>query len=119
MKGNVLRRPWFGLRGILFALRTELASQIQAASGAILLLVAWFVHVPQHEFLLLVCVISVVLAVEFINTALEHLCNMVHPTHNERIGLIKDLGAGASFTVGVAALVVVCVILTPYIRALI
>jgi diacylglycerol kinase (ATP) len=36
-----------------------------------------------------------VLAVELLNTALEKLCDQLHPDQHESIGYVKDLGSAA------------------------
>ena len=46
------------------------------------------------------------LAAEFLNTAIEKLCDHLHPDHHARIGVVKDLAsAGAFMAQAVAALV--------------
>lgn len=43
----------------------------------------------------LVGVLLAVLAVEFLNTAVEKLCDHLHPDHHPAIGRVKDLGSAA------------------------
>jgi len=43
----------------------------------------------------LIGVILLVLAVELLNTAIEKLCDHLHPQHDLRIGQVKDLGSAA------------------------
>lgn len=59
--------------------------------------------------------IGAVLAAELVNTALEALCDKVHPEHDPLIGAAKDAAAGA---VLVLAIISVAVGLAVYIPAL-
>jgi diacylglycerol kinase (ATP) len=43
----------------------------------------------------LIGVLLFVLAVELLNTAVEKLCDRLHPDQNELIGYVKDLGSAA------------------------
>jgi diacylglycerol kinase (ATP) len=50
--------------------------------------------------------ILLVLAVEFLNTAVEKLCDHVNPHHHPKIGHIKDMGSAAVLcTLALATLV--------------
>lgn len=52
----------------------------------------------------LVGVLLILLSVELLNTAIEKLCDHVHPTWNPSIGLIKDLGSAAVLCILILAL---------------
>jgi diacylglycerol kinase (ATP) len=43
----------------------------------------------------LIGVLLGVLAVELLNTAIEKLCDLLHPDQHEMIGYVKDLGSAA------------------------
>jgi diacylglycerol kinase (ATP) len=43
----------------------------------------------------LIGVVLIVLAVELLNTAIEKLCDRLHPDQHELIGYVKDLGSAA------------------------
>jgi len=50
---------------------------------------------------------GLLLAGELFNTAIEQLCDIVSPEHDERIGAVKDVAAAAAGTAMVVWLVVV------------
>jgi diacylglycerol kinase (ATP) len=43
----------------------------------------------------LIGALFLVLAVELLNTAIEKLCDRLHPEHDTQIGYVKDLGSAA------------------------
>jgi len=73
------------------AVRQELVVLILALPTAFLLTEDWW------KRLALIGVLLIVLAVEFLNTAIEALCDHVRPEIHPQIKIIKDLGSTAVF----------------------
>lgn len=71
------------------AVRQELLALALALPAALVLSGDWWIRVA------LVGVILLILAVELLNTAVEKLCDRVHPQQDLRIGQIKDLASAA------------------------
>jgi diacylglycerol kinase (ATP) len=61
---------------------------------------------------------GLVLVAESLNTAIEKISDFIHPDYNEKIGIIKDVSAGAAFFSAVIALVIGMLIYLPKIYAL-
>lgn len=91
------------MAGLAHGLRTERAIRQEAmlllAGGPL----AFVVGQSAGERLALVLVLVAVLCVEFLNTAIEKLCDHVTPERHETIRIIKDLGSTACFLVQAAA----------------
>lgn len=102
------------VRAIGTLLREEFSFRVFAVCGAATLALAYFVEVSRTEFLIIVLVIGVILAVEALNTAIEELCDHVTPEEHIHIGKIKDIGSGASLLSLCAALVIGLTIFIPY-----
>lgn len=108
-----LKRLGFAWAGLRTGLR-EKSFRTQLACGA-LAFVALCVLRPAPVWWALVGVmIALVLAAELINTALERLCDHLHPEEHPNIKAVKDLSAGAVLllslgSLGVAALMVLSV----------
>ena len=56
------------------------------------------------EWLFQISAICLVLSTESLNTAIEKVADFIHPDHNEKIGIIKDISAGAVFFAAIFAL---------------
>lgn len=69
--------------------------------------------ISDTEWLLVVICISMVLAFEMLNTAIEHICNMVQPGFNNLIKIIKDVSAGAVLIIAVMAAICGAIIFIP------
>lgn len=81
-----------------------------AAVGALL-------RFTNAEIALLVLLGTVLLAVETINTAIEMLCDVVQPSHDPKIGRIKDVAAGATAVTEIGGAIMVGVLLWPHLLA--
>lgn len=98
-----LKNSW---RGFLYGARTERAIRLELVllilglPTAVLLGSSLWVRVALIASLLLM------LGAEYLNTAIEKLCDHLHPDHHARIGVVKDVAsAGAFLTQGIAALI--------------
>ena len=84
-------------RGLRVGLVTEAAIKQEIAIAVILLPASFFVATNVWVWLALVASVLFVLVVEFLNTAVERLCNHVTPEHHEAIRVTKDLSSTAVF----------------------
>ncbi len=100
------------VRGLRVGLLTEAAVKQEVAIAALLLPVSFFVAANLWIWLGLVASVLFVLVVEFLNTAVERLCNHVTPEQHEAIRVTKDLASTAVFfALGLAGLVWVVALL--------
>ena len=61
---------------------------------------------------ILIC-IAMVIAMEMVNTAVEHLCNLVYPSQSQVIKKIKDMAAGAVLICAMVAAICGLIIFIP------
>jgi diacylglycerol kinase (ATP) len=94
------------LRGMRYGFRTEAALREEAVLFVLALPLACFAAPDLPWFIAMVAVLLVLLAVEFLNTAIEKLSDHVTPEHHPEIGMIKDFGSAAVFCMIVLAGVV-------------
>ena len=73
----------------------------------------FYFELSATEWCIQILVITLIMAAEGINTAIEAIADFIHPEHHPKIGLIKDLAAGAVFIVAIAAVVIGCIIYIP------
>ena len=82
-------------RGLNFAARSERAVRQELAVLVLSVPAALVLSAELWVRIGLVASILFVLAVELLNTAIEKLCDHVHPHHHPDIGKIKDAGSAA------------------------
>ena len=78
-----------------------------------LFLIVYFkLNSTDVALILLVCFL--VLIAETINTAIEKICDFVEPNFNKKIGLIKDISAGAVILATLLSIIVGVLVYSKY-----
>jgi diacylglycerol kinase (ATP) len=85
------------LRGLRDGLATEAAVKQEVALALLAVPLSFLVADSVWIWLALMASVLFVLAVEFLNTAIERLCNHVTPERHEAIRVTKDLASTAVF----------------------
>ena len=97
---------WNSLRGLQEGLATEPAIKQEVAIAVLFLTLSVFIARDVWTWVALVASLLFVLSIEFLNTAIERLCNHIQPDRHEAIRITKDLAsAGVFFSLLLAALV--------------
>jgi diacylglycerol kinase (ATP) len=97
---------WNSLRGLQEGLSTESAIKQEVAIACLLLPVSVFIAKDLWMWVALVGSLLFVLSIEFLNTAIERLCNHIQPERHEAIRITKDLAsAGVFFSLALAGIV--------------
>lgn len=103
----------FALRGALLLIRTEASIKVQVFLALIMTAAGFFFQISAVEWILQILSIALVMGVEGINTAVEKMSDYVQPEFDKRIGLIKDVSAGAVLLVSIGAIIVGLIIYLP------
>jgi diacylglycerol kinase len=108
----------YAFRGIWLAFRYENNMVFHLAAAGAVLLINYFLHVSQTEWLITLILIGLAWTAEIFNTAIERLADHVSPGHNPLIGQVKDLAAGAVLVICSIAAICGTIIYFPYVWAL-
>jgi len=85
------------LRGLVDGVRTEAAIREEAVIFVLAVPLGVFIAPSLAWYVAMIAALLVVLAVEFLNTAIEKLADHVTPERHRDIGRIKDWGSSAVF----------------------
>ncbi|GGD75166.1 diacylglycerol kinase [Maribacter cobaltidurans] len=110
---NRIKSVGFALRGALLLIKTEASIKIQVFITLIMTGVGFYYEISNTEWILQIFAIALVLGIEGLNTAVEKISDFVQPEFDKKIGLIKDISAGAVMFVSIAATIVGCIIYLP------
>jgi diacylglycerol kinase (ATP) len=88
---------WNSLGGLQEGLTTESAIKQEVALACLLLPLSFFIARDVWTWVALVASLLFVLSIEFLNTAIERLCNHIQPDKHEAIRITKDLASAAVF----------------------
>lgn len=110
---NRLKSVGFAFKGAIFLLKTEASIKIQLALALIVTAAGFYYNISATEWIVQLLAISIVMSLEGVNTAIEEIANFIHPGHHEKIGLIKDIAAGAVFIASIFASIIGFIIYLP------
>lgn len=100
-------------KGALYLIKTEASIQVQLTI-AILVTIAGFVYqISPIEWMIQCFMIGLVLSAEGLNTAVEEIADFIHPNFHKKIGVIKDVAAGAVFFAAIVSLIIGVLIYYP------
>jgi diacylglycerol kinase (ATP) len=108
---------WNSLRGLQEGLSNESAIKQEVAIACLLLPGSFFIARDLWTWVALVGSLLFVLSIEFLNTAIERLCNHIQPERHEAIRITKDLAsAGVFFALTLGGLVWIAAICNRFVN---
>ena len=113
-----LRSLKFALKGMWILMTTEDSIKAQLFFALIATILGFYFDITAMEWAIQVIVIGLVLVAEAANTAIEEVADFIHPEFHEKIGLIKDIAAGAPSFAAFISLIVAGIIYVPKILLL-
>jgi len=110
---NRLKSVRYAFKGMLILIRTESSIQLQVFIAIVVTIAGFYFDISKTEWMVQITMIGLVMSIEGINTAIEYIADFVHPEHHKKIGLIKDIAAGAVFIASVIAVIIAGFIYIP------
>ena len=92
---------------------TENSIKVQVFIALISIALGFYLDISALEWLAQILVIGLVLVAESLNTGIEKLSDFVHPDYHKKIGIIKDISAGAAGIAAIISLIVAGIIYFP------
>lgn len=109
----------FALQGIWYLLRTQRNAQIHLLAGACAVALGAALRIERWEWLALVLTITLVLAAEGVNTAVEAAVDLTTTARHPLAKVAKDVAAGTVLICAIASVVVGCIVFLPHLIPLI
>ena len=103
----------FAAKGAFKLVTTEHSVMTQFIIAIVMVGLGFYFDISRTEWMLQTITTGMVLGVEGLNTAIEKICDFIHPAYHERIGFIKDISAGAVMLVALSAIAVGLMIYVP------
>ncbi len=103
----------YSLKGILILITTEDSIKAQFIIGLFVIVAGVFFHISAIEWMIQLGIIGLVLVAEALNTAVEKVADFIHPEYHNKIGIIKDVAAGAAGLAAIISIIIGCVIYIP------
>jgi len=115
--GERIKSFVYAFKGLRTLFVFEHNSRIHLFAAAFTVLLGFILDISGIEWIAVCFSIALVLGFEIINTAIEHLCDLISKEKSETIRRIKDLSAAAVLVSAIFALTVGIIIFIPKIIA--
>ncbi len=110
---NRLKSVGFAFKGMLILIKTEASIKIQVFIAIVVTIAGFYFDISATEWMFQTAMIGLVMSIEGVNTAVEYIADFIHPDHHPKIGLIKDISAGAVFIASIVAVIIAGIIYLP------
>lgn len=104
----------YTIKGAFLLLKTEHSIMLQSAIGVIFVLAGFYFGISKIEWMFQILGIGLILTAESLNTAVEKLCDFIHPDYHKKLGFIKDIASGAMTFAVTSVLIILIIIYYPY-----
>ncbi|KQS91755.1 diacylglycerol kinase family protein [Chryseobacterium sp. Leaf394] len=104
----------YTFKGAYLLLKTEHSIMTQAFVGVIFIVLGFYFKITKFEWMFQILGFGLILTAESLNTAVEKLCDFVHPDYHKKIGFVKDIASGAMIFAVISVLILLAIIYFPY-----
>ena len=109
-----IKKFFFAFRGIFSTIKEEKSMIFHIISSIVVIIVGAALKISNFtDWAILMIIITIVIAMEFVNTAIENLVDMISFKYNFNARKIKDIAAAATLIVAVGALASTLFIFVP------
>ena len=108
-----LRSFGYAFQGLGYVLRNEPNSWIHAMVTMLVILLAFWLHLPARDWAVLLLTTIMVWAAEFFNTAIESIIDLTSPDEHPLAKAGKDVGAAAVLIAALTSVLIGLLILGP------
>ena len=103
----------YAAEGIKHCIMKERNFIVHCCLAVAVIIAGFLFHVSSMEWMIILINIGLVSGFEMFNSAVERLCNLLHPQHHPGVKIIKDVAAGAVLVVSLIALLCAAIIFLP------
>ncbi len=107
----------YAFKGLQQVVRHEKHIQFHFLTAVAVVLAGWFFGLSALEWCLVVLAIGLVISAEMLNSAIEHLTNLVSPQYHPVAGMVKDIAAGAVLVASMTSAVIGLIVFLPKLMA--
>lgn len=110
---NRIKSIGFAFKGMLILIKTEASIKVQLFITVVMTFAGFYFEISKSEWMAQLIMIGIVMSMEGMNTAVEYIADFIHPEYHKKIGLIKDVAAGAVFIASIIAVIIAGIIYLP------
>ena len=111
--GKQIKSFGYAFQGIFTFFKTERNGRIHLIAALVAIVLGFYLELELSEWLWVSLAITLVIAAEMINTAIERVCNRITTEQEDAIKHIKDISAGFVLLCSAFSLIVGAIIFLP------
>ena len=111
---NGLHRFALAFHGLFLFFKKESHALIHSIAAILAISASLYYQIDRSEWMIILLSILFVFVTEIVNTAVEHLCNLITTEWNPKVKAIKDMSAGAVLVAAIGSVIVGVMVFTPY-----
>lgn len=116
---KLIRSFGYAWHGIQYCFKTQMNLRIHLLVLLLVIVSGFVFMISNSEWLFIISCSMLVLALELINTAIEHLCDMITKDIHPAIKIIKDVSAAAVLLVATGSVATGVIIFLPKVLLLV
>lgn len=106
----------YAVKGLFWMVLNERNFQLEIVGFLLNIILIFSLKLNHLDSIVILLVCSFVLVAEILNTAIEKLCDFSEPNFHSKIGVIKDISAGAVFLATIFAIIIGVFVYWPYLE---
>ena len=106
----------YAFEGMASAIQTETNWKIGLLEALFTIFISFYFHIKKSDWIIIIIMISMVLAAELINSAIETIVDSFTQDQHPGAKLAKDFAAGAVVIIIIASAIIGSLIFIPYIK---
>lgn len=106
-----IRKFYYAFAGLFHGLCHDTSIQLQCFIGVLVIGIGFFFHLRVWEWSIIILVVAAVIALEYVNSAIETIVDKICPQYDIDAKKIKDYAAAAVLVMSIAAAVIGVMIL--------
>ena len=110
---NRIKSIGFATKGLWLLARSEASVQLQLGMAILVTIAGFYFNISSTEWMFQFLAMGLIIATEGLNTAIEKLADYVQPDFEPKIGVVKDVAAGAVLIAAFSASAVGLIIYLP------
>ena len=112
--GTLLASFRYAFAGIRYLLWTQRNAKIHSAIALVAVALGLVLGLARYEWLVLLLTITMVLAAEGVNTAVEAAVDLAAPNYHPLAKIAKDVGAGTVLLTAIASVLIGLLLFLPH-----
>ena len=96
----------YALKGMRSSVSSERNIKIHFAAFVTAVTLGLLLEIPKLEMIAVLLISAVIISFEMVNTAIERFVDAVSPEFNEKLGIVKDIMAGAVLFLSIVSVVI-------------